>query len=49
MNAEDLALYFKRDMANLSKTERRRLRLRGKALPALRVRRGREKGQIEER
>lgn len=49
MNAEDLVITFKRDIASLSRTERRRLRLRGRALPALRVRRGREEGQIKER
>ena len=49
MNAEDLVITFKRDIASLSRTERRRLRLRGRALPALRVRRGREEGQIRER
>lgn len=48
-NAEDLVITFKRDIASLSRTERRRLRLRGRALPALRVRRGREEGQIKER
>ena len=36
MNAEDLVITFKRDIASLSRTERRRLRLRGRALPALR-------------
>lgn len=48
-NAEDLVITFKRDIASLSRTERRRLRPRGRALPALRVRRGREEGQIKER
>ena len=49
MNAEDLVITFKRGIASLSRTERRRLRLRGRALPALRVRRDREEGQINER
>lgn len=49
MNAEDLVITFKRDIASLSRTEHRRLRLRSRTLPALRVRRGREEGQIEER
>ncbi|EBA38454.1 hypothetical protein COLAER_02434, partial [Collinsella aerofaciens ATCC 25986] len=48
MNAEDLVITFKRDIASLSRTERRRLRLRGRALPALRVRRGREEWQIKD-
>lgn len=49
MNAEDLVITFKRDIASLSRTEHRRLRLRSRTLPALQVRRGREEGQIEER
>lgn len=49
MNAEDLVITFKRDIASLSRIERRRLRLRSRILPALRVRRGREEGEGRER
>ena len=49
MNAEDLVITFKRDIASLSRTERRRLRLRSRMLSALRVRRGREEGEGRER